>query len=95
MSTSLLYHGFGIVGYQYVHQKVENGGLVFRIEQPKERLRCAHCGSDHVMGQGGVEREFRTVSIGSKPVSIRLKVPRVYCSSCLNTRQVKIGFADL
>jgi len=94
MSTSLLYHGFGIVGYQYVHQKVESGGIVFRIDQPKERLRCAHCGSDHVWGQGGSEREFRTVSIGSKPVTIRFKVPRVYCFSCLSTRQVKIGFAD-
>jgi transposase len=94
MSTCILYRGFGIFGYHYVHQKVENGVLIFRIEQPRERLRCSCCGGDHVAPLGGVERDFRTVSIGSRPVVIRLKVPRVYCFACRVTRQVKVGFAE-
>jgi transposase len=94
MSTSLLYHGFGIVGYRYVSQSFEEGQVTFRIEKPRERQRCSHCGSADVWNQGGVERTFRMVPIGSKPTFVKLKVPRVVCFDCGLVRQVKLGFAD-
>jgi transposase len=94
MSTSLLYHRFGIVGYHYVRQSFEAGMTTFRIEQPRERLRCSHCGSDDVWAQGGVERFFHGLPIGNRPTFIELKVPRVLCHQCGLTRQVKIHFAD-
>jgi transposase len=94
MSTSLLYHGFGLVGYRYVRQEFTEGCVTFSIEQPRERLRCPHCRSAEVWAQGGVERTFRTVPIGSKPVLLRFKVPRVLCFDCGGVRQVKLGFAD-
>src|SRR5262245_26038519 len=94
MSTSLLYHGFGLVGYRYVRQEFHEGQVIFHIEQPRERLRCSHCGSTDVWAQGGVERTFRTVPIGSKPVLLQFKVPRVLCFDCDRVRQVKLGFAD-
>ena len=94
MSTSLLYHGFGLVGYRYVRQEFQGGRVTFHIEQPRERLRCPHCRSDAVWAQGGVERTFRTVPIGGKPVLLRFKVPRVLCFDCGQVRQVKLGFAD-
>jgi transposase len=68
--------------------------VTFRIEQPRGRLRCPQCRSDEVWAQGGVERSFRAVPIGPKPVWIDFKVPRVHCFACGQTRQVKIGFAD-
>jgi transposase len=94
MSTSLLYHRFGIVGYRYVRQSFEPGLTTFRIEQPRERLRCPQCGSADVWAQGGVERSFRGLPIGNQPTFIDLKVPRVFCHHCDQTRQVKINFAD-
>lgn len=94
MSTSLLYHRFGIVGYRYVSQTFAEGVTIFRIEQPRERLRCSHCGSDEVWAQGGVERFFRGLPIGSQPTFLELKVPRVFCWQCGKVRQVKINFAD-
>jgi transposase len=94
MSTSLLYHAFGIVGYHYVSQSFQEGTVTFRIEQPRERHRCSACGSDEVWDQGGVERTFRTVPIGRKPTFMHLKVPRVYCFACGVLRQAKVGFAD-
>jgi transposase len=94
MSTSLLYHRFGVVGYRQVRQRFEAGATFFVIEQPRERLRCSACGSDNVWGQGGVERCFRTLPIGNRPTVLELKVPRVYCFDCGKTRQVKINFAD-
>jgi transposase len=94
MSTSLLYHRFGIVGYRYVRQSFEAGMTTFRIEQPRDRLRCSQCGSADVWAQGGVERFFHTLPIGHRPTFVELKVPRVYCLDCGLTRQVKVAFAD-
>jgi transposase len=94
MSTSLLYHCFGMVGYRYVRQNFEAGMTTFRIEQPRERLRCSQCGSDAVWAQGGVERSFQTLPIGSRPTFVAFKVPRVLCFDCGKLRQVKIPFAE-
>jgi transposase len=94
MSTSLLYHAFGIVGYHYRSQHFQEGKVIFRIEQPRDRLRCSNCGRDDVWGRGSEERTFRTVPIGAKPTFVTLDVPRVWCPGCAVVRQVKIGFAD-
>jgi transposase len=94
MSTSLLYHAFGIVGYHYVSQSFQEGKVTFRIEQPRQRHRCSSCGSAEVWDQGGTERTLRMIPIGSKPTFVTLKVPRVLCFDCGLVRQVKIGFAD-
>lgn len=94
MSTSLLYHMCGIVGYRYVHTKYQEGRVTFRIEQPRELLRCADCGSDDLWIRGRTDRTFRCLSIGSKPVLVSMDVPRVECFRCSAVKQVKIGFAD-
>jgi transposase len=94
MSTTLLYRAFGLVGYHYVNQDFQGGQVTFRIDQPRDRYRCSHCGCEAVWSQGGVERTFRTLPIGSKPVNLQFKVPRVFCHGCGMTRQVKLGFAD-
>lgn len=94
MSTSLLYHGFGLVGYRYRSQRFEEGRVIVRIDKPRDRLRCSHCGSAEVWAQGGVDRTFRTVPIGAKPVLLQLKVPRLLCFECRHVRQTKLGFAD-
>lgn len=94
MSTSLLYHRFGIVGYRFVRESFEAGMTTFRIEQPRERLRCSQCGSDEVWSQGGKERFFRALPIGNQPTVLEFKVPRVLCFGCGDVRQVKINFAD-
>ena len=94
MSTSLLYHRFGIVGYHYVSQLFVEDATVFRIQQPREKLRCSACGSDEVWSQGGSERCFQGLPIGNQPTYFLLKVPRVLCFGCGKVRQVKIPFAD-
>jgi transposase len=94
MSTSLLYHRFGLVGYRYVRQSFELGVTTFTIEQPRERLRCSQCRSDAVWAQGGVARYLRTLPIGQQPTFLEFKVPRVCCFACGTARQVKVPFAD-
>jgi transposase len=94
MSTSLLYHGFNIVGYQQVNEKFQGGQVTFRIEQRREDLCCPECGCDCVWVRGHKERTFRSIPIGSKPTLVTLDVARVWCPHCDTVRQVKIGFAD-
>jgi transposase len=94
MSTSLLYHTCGIRGYEYRSMEYIFGTTMVHIEQPREKLRCPHCGRGGVSARGSKERVFRSVPIGSKPVAIVLNVARVYCSKCNATRQVRVGFAD-
>jgi transposase len=94
MSTSLLYHGFGIRGYEHVRTYYEEGGIIFKIRQQRNELRCPCCGSRDVTCRGQVERPFKSLPIGLKPVSILLAIQRVWCVTCDVVRQVRIGFAD-
>jgi transposase len=94
MSTSLLYNGFGIRGYRYVRTNYVQGEVEFVIDQDRRHWRCSACGSRSVRPKGRKPREFRCVSIGTRPVTIRFDVPRVKCLQCGKIRQVQIAFAD-
>lgn len=94
MSTSLLYHGFGIKGYHYVRTRYESGHVVFTIEQDRFSLRCPVCSGRDLTRKGKVLRMYRTLPIGSKPVFIELPVQRVRCHHCGCTREVDVKFAD-
>jgi transposase len=94
MSTSLLYHAFGIRGYQYRRTDYQDGQTIFTIDQEPETCRCSACGSPRVVSRGHVERRFRAVPIGPRATVVVLPVPRVECQDCGLVRQVKIPFAD-
>jgi transposase len=94
MSTSLLYHGFGVRGYEYVRTEYIEGQIRFTLRQPRKSLRCPACGSRAVRPHGTAERQFRTLPIGSRRVFVTLPIPRVCCQECGVTRQVKVDFAD-
>lgn len=93
MSTSLLYHAFGLRGYRYVNTVYLEGQIVFRIEPNAQEFRCSACGSREVVRRGGIYRTFRTVPIGGKGVLIGLEVPRLGCA-CGVVRQAELGFAE-
>jgi transposase len=94
MSTSLLYHGFGIRGYQYVRTEYQGGQVVFTIRQDPRTFRCEACGSRDVRPRGKVERRFRSLPIGGRATSVVLPIPRVACRACGVVRQVEVPFAD-
>src|SRR3954447_24346608 len=94
MSTSLLYHAFGIRGYRYTRTDYRGGQTIFTIHQEPESCRCAACGSTRVQFRGRVERRFRAVPIGGRATFLVLPIPRVECQACGVVRQVKIPFAD-
>ena len=94
MSTSLLYHAFGIRGYQYTRTDYQGGEVIFSIHQEPHTCRCSACGSPEVKPRGHVQRRFRTVPIGSKTTIVALPIPRVECPACGVVRQVEVSFAD-
>jgi transposase len=94
MSTSLLYHAFGIKGYRYVRTAYALGQTIFTLGQEPDTRRCSACGSADVVSRGHVERRFRCLPIGLRPTSLVLPIPRVECRACGVVRQVDIRFAD-
>jgi transposase len=94
MSTSLLYHAWGIRGYDYVRTEYRGGMTFFYIRHQDGSLVCPECGNGVVIKRGTREREFAGVPIGGRAVRIVLDVQRVECSRCKAVRQMKLGFAD-
>jgi len=94
MSTSLLYHAFGIRGYRYLGTRFVEGQIVVRIEAPRESLTCSECGGRHVHVIERFRRQWRTVPIGARAVWIEMDVPRVECQTCGARRRVPVRFAD-
>ena len=94
MSTSLLYHAFGIRGYDSTRTDYQDGETIFTIHQEPETCRCPACGSQEVQSRGQVPRRFRALPIGRRPTFIVLPIPRVECQACGVVRQVKVPFAD-
>ena len=74
MSTSLLYHAFGIRGYHYTRTDYQGGQTIFTIRQEPEACRCSACGSPEVQPRGQVPRRFRTVPIGHRATFIVLPI---------------------
>lgn len=94
MSTSLLYHVFGLRGHRYRHTRFEKGQVRFAVELKRKHLRCSVCQSRRVVRRGTLERRFRCPPIGHKPVWLQVIVQRVWCCSCQRVRQVRLDFAD-
>jgi transposase len=94
MSTSLLYHAFGIRGYEYIRTDYHGGATIFTIRQDPHDCRCSACGSRRVVSRGHAERQFLALPIGSRKTTVALPIPRVECQACGLVRQVKVSFAD-
>jgi transposase len=94
MSTSLLYHAFGIRGYKYSRTEYHDGQVIFTIEQKSGTCRCSVCGSRQVVSRGRAERRFRSLPIGGRATIVAFAIPRVECQACGMVRQVDVRFAD-
>jgi transposase len=94
MSTSLLYHAFGLRGYRYLRTEFLNGQVFFTVAMQPKKIRCSVCNCRNVVRRGTVKRRFRSLPIGKKTVWIVLAIQRVWCSACTLVRQVHLDFTD-
>jgi transposase len=93
MSTSLLYHAFGLKGVKYIRTEYEKGLTVFRAEVTSAIENCAACGSwETVRKKGFKERMLRLVPMGNRPAFVRLGIWRLQCKRCGALRWPKLPF---
>lgn len=93
MSTSFLYHAFGLQGYDYIHQQFVGGGILFRVRPKAKMVRCSRCKSYRIIRRGVNERKLRTLPIGFKPVWLLVEVPRIQCLVCGCLRSISLRIA--
>jgi len=95
MSDWLLYHGWGIRGYQVMGaEKVDRDTLLVSIDPRESVIRCSRCGSRDVVRKGSKQRLFLGTPIGRRRMYFEAAIPRVRCDRCGITRQIRIPFAD-
>ena len=82
MSAILLYHAFGIRGYQLISTKGCGGAIYVTVRQVRCNWRCPECGSHKVKPRGRIWRQWRLLPIGRKMVWLVLAVPRLLERGC-------------
>lgn len=92
MSTSLLYHGFGIVGYRYLRTEYREGDVISTVSRKKFCLRCPVCKSKRVIRRGSLSQCFHSLPIGKKATYIKTEVVRVECKDSKAIRQSDIHY---
>ncbi len=94
MSPSLLYHAFGLEGYDYIRQSFIAGSVIFWIKPKAKLIRCPECKHRRIIRKGSKERWLRTAPIGDKPVWLCVETPRVECRRCGCLRQISHPSAE-
>jgi transposase len=80
MSTSLLYHAYGVSGVQYKSTKFEAGTITIYAEMV-DPPQCK-CGCMHTIFKGQKRRLFKMVPFGGKPCFLNALLHRVACPQC-------------
>ena len=92
MTSSELYHGFGLEGYRTIKTSFVSGKIILEVECMRAP-RCASCDSENVIGRGKYTREFKAPPLGEKKIVLRLRGQRVQCRDCHAVLWVKVDFA--
>jgi transposase len=94
MSTSILYHAFGLQGVKYQRTRYEGGEMFFEAEMTERLAVCPVCRSRSVIRKGSRVRRLRMVPVGRKRVWLDLTVHRLGCRACGAIRWPHLPFAD-
>jgi transposase len=82
VSTSILYHGWGLENYRHLKSSFEGGAVSFHIEKKPEKRVCASCRSPAVILEGCITRVWKAVPIGTHPVNLVARLHRQTCAAC-------------
>lgn len=94
MSSSLLYHTWGVRGIAYLATQYEGKTTRFRVKVHPNFLRCENCGSTNVQTAGSVQRVLKMLPVGRRHCELHVDIPRLLCLKCGKTRQPHLPFAD-
>lgn len=96
MSTSLLYHGWGLKHYVHLRNEYREGAILVHMEKHPEKRVCPRCGGRELALAGAVNPPptIRTLPIGRKPVFIVPHLHRIECFGCQTVVQEDRLFAS-
>jgi transposase len=95
MSTSLLYHAFGLRGVKYISTKYINGSVIFHAEVTSSIERCPECKSWKTHRKKGTKnRLLKMIPIGARPSFLDIKIWRIFCEDCQSLRWPKLPFTE-
>ncbi|MFZ2444932.1 MAG: hypothetical protein WAW37_01105 [Syntrophobacteraceae bacterium] len=82
MSTSILYHAFGLKGIEYKATHFVADRIVFSVEMNRKWVRCPACGCHEVSFKGKRRRWFYMSPIGRKKCILEVMLHRLKCRKC-------------
>ena len=95
MSTSTLYHSFGVKGFTVIKKEYNAKGTTYHIEPQQRLFVCPICGSNHVSTRGYVDRIIKIIPFGFREETfLAVKVPKLDCKDCGALRQMRLPFAE-
>lgn len=82
MSTSLLYHAYGIDGVQYKSTEHREGEVIFNAVMARDLIQCPCCKSKNFHLKGKKNRRFRMIPFGKKKCFLDVEIHRGECHDC-------------
>ena len=82
MSTSILYHAFGLKGIDYRATHFLADRIIFSAEMNDQWVRCPQCGCRDTSFKGQKRRWFYMSPIGRKKCMLELVLHRLKCRGC-------------
>lgn len=93
MQTSFLYQMMGLREQECTRTEYAQGGAILHIRTRKDKIHCPKCHSKDVVCSGTVVRDFKSLPMGDRPITLRMTVQRLECKHCGCVVQEEISFA--
>ncbi len=94
MSTSVLYKALGVRSYVHQSIRLQEGGVLIRMQHDGSGLICPQCDGTNIIRRGTVPRSWSAPPIGARPVTLFADVPRIECRDCRIQPVLPVPFAD-
>lgn len=82
MSTSVLYHAFGLKGIRYQSTHYRSDAVIFQAEMTDDLIRCPKCDCGKATYRGRKTRWFFMSPVGRKKCILVLHFHRLKCVDC-------------
>jgi transposase len=82
MSTSILYHAYGIRGVHHKSTKFSGNSIIFNAQVTDQFVRCPECGCRKAFSKGRKVRRFHMVPFARKRCFLDLTMQRLKCCEC-------------
>lgn len=94
MSTSILYHAFGIKGIHYRSTSYDGDAVVISAQLTDQHIKCPECGGRIATFKGHKHRKILLSPMGRKKCYLDLFLHRLKCRECGNLWWPTPGFLD-